>query len=278
MVGVRLADKNVELIVHVEEDIPRMFLGDETQVRQIYSNILTNAAKYTSRGYIRLNVGWEAQNGRAFVKVSVEDTGKGIREESLPTLFDSFQRADMITNRTIEGTGLGLAICKRLVEGMGGSISVKSTYGIGSVFSFTYYQKVADDTPMGNYDYLELPAQPEHERKSFIAPLAKILVVDDNITNIKVARGILTMYQVRVDTAMSGQECLEKIEKNNYHMILMDQMMPEKQLHLKGLRAQKQQRKRLEKELKAHKLRPNLRPVQLPEQLPGRPNQVFPKP
>ncbi len=227
MVGVRLADKNVELIVHVNEDIPRTFLGDETQVRQIYSNILTNAAKYTNRGYIRLNVDWEEEDGQALVKVSVEDTGRGIREESLPTLFDSFQRADMITNRTIEGTGLGLAICKRLVEGMGGKISVKSTYGIGSVFSFTYYQKVADATPMGNYDYLELPTQGEHERKSFIAPLAKILVVDDNITNIKVARGILTMYQVRVDTAMSGQECLEKIEKNNYHMILMDQMMPE---------------------------------------------------
>ncbi|MBR3516196.1 MAG: response regulator [Lachnospiraceae bacterium] len=227
MVGVRLTDKNVELIVHVKEDIPQTFLGDETQVRQIYSNILTNAAKYTNRGYIRLNVDWEEQEGEALVKVSVEDTGKGIREESLPTLFDSFQRADMITNRTIEGTGLGLAICKRLVEGMGGRISVKSTYGIGSVFSFTYYQKIADATPMGNYDYLELPTQAEHERKSFIAPLAKILVVDDNITNIKVARGILTMYQVRVDTAMSGQECLEKIEKNNYHMILMDQMMPE---------------------------------------------------
>ena len=227
MVGVRLTDKNVELIVHVKEDIPQTFLGDETQVRQIYSNILTNAAKYTNRGYIRLNVDWEEENGEALVKVSVEDTGKGIREESLPTLFDSFQRADMITNRTIEGTGLGLAICKRLVEGMGGHISVKSTYGIGSVFSFTYYQKIADATPMGNYDYLELPTQAEHERKSFIAPLAKILVVDDNITNIKVARGILTMYQVRVDTAMSGQECLEKIEKNNYHMILMDQMMPE---------------------------------------------------
>ncbi len=227
MVGVRLTDKNVELIVHVKEDIPQTFLGDETQVRQIYSNILTNAAKYTNRGYIRLNVDWEEENGEALVKVSVEDTGKGIREESLPTLFDSFQRADMITNRTIEGTGLGLAICKRLVEGMGGRISVKSTYGIGSVFSFTYYQKIADATPMGNYDYLELPTQAEHERKSFIAPLAKILVVDDNITNIKVARGILTMYQVRVDTAMSGQECLEKIEKNNYHMILMDQMMPE---------------------------------------------------
>ncbi|MCR5250191.1 MAG: response regulator [Lachnospiraceae bacterium] len=227
MVMLRLADKNVELIVHVKDSIPRKLLGDETQVRQIYSNILTNAAKYTNRGYIRMNVDWEERSGGALIKVSVEDTGRGIREESLPTLFDSFQRADMIKNRTIEGTGLGLAICKRLVESMGGGISVKSTYGIGSVFSFHYMQKIADSEPMGNYDYLELPVQSEHERKSFIAPLAKILVVDDNITNIKVAQGILSLYQVRVDTAMSGQECLQKLEKNNYHMILMDQMMPE---------------------------------------------------
>ena len=228
MIMLRLADKNVELIVHVKESLPTTFMGDETQVRQIYSNILTNAAKYTKRGYIRVNVDWEeGEDELALIKVSVEDTGSGIKEESLPTLFDSFQRADMIKNRTIEGTGLGLAICKRLVEGMGGGISVKSTYGIGSVFSFHYIQKVADPAPLGNYDYLELPVQPEHERKSFIAPLAKILVVDDNITNIKVAQGILSMYQVRVDTAMSGRECLEKLEKNNYHMVLMDQMMPE---------------------------------------------------
>ena len=228
MISLRLADKNVELIVHVKESLPTTFLGDETQVRQIYSNILTNAAKYTKRGYIRVNVDWEeGEDELALIKVSVEDTGSGIKEESIPTLFDSFQRADMIKNRTIEGTGLGLAICKRLVEGMGGGISVKSTYGIGSVFSFHYIQKVANYEPLGNYDYLELPVQPEHERKSFIAPLAKILVVDDNITNIKVAQGILSMYQVRVDTAMSGAECLEKLEKNNYHMVLMDQMMPE---------------------------------------------------
>lgn len=228
MITLRLADKNVELIVHVKESLPSRFLGDETQVRQIYSNILTNAAKYTKRGYIRVNVDWEeGEDDTALIKVSVEDTGSGIKEESLPTLFDSFQRADMIKNRTIEGTGLGLAICKRLVESMGGGISVKSTYGIGSVFSFHYLQRIADPEPLGNYDYLELPVQPEHERKSFIAPLAKILVVDDNITNIKVAQGILSMYQVRVDTAMSGAECLDKLEKNNYHMVLMDQMMPE---------------------------------------------------
>ncbi|MBR3306772.1 MAG: response regulator [Lachnospiraceae bacterium] len=227
MIVLRLKGKNVELIVHVKESMPSVFTGDETQIRQIYTNILTNAAKYTSRGYIRLNVDWEPHADMALIKVSIEDTGSGIKEESIPTLFDSFQRADMIKNRTIEGTGLGLAIVKRLVEGMGGKISVKSIYGIGSVFSFHYYQKVADASPIGNYDYLKATAPAEAEKGSFIAPLGKILVVDDNITNIKVAQGILNMYQVRVDTALSGKECLEKLEKNNYHMVLMDQMMPD---------------------------------------------------
>jgi len=227
MIGLKLVDKNVELIVHVADDLPCGFLGGETQIRQIFTNILNNAVKYTNRGYIRMNVDWERHAERALIKVSIEDTGSGIKEESLPTLFDSFQRADMIKNRTIEGTGLGLAICKRLVEGMGGRISVQSTYGIGSVFSFFYFQKIADATPLGNYDKLELPQTTPHDARGFIAPLARVLVVDDNITNIKVAQGILALYQIRVDTALSGRECLEKVEKNNYHIILMDQMMPE---------------------------------------------------
>ena len=227
MINFRLADKNVELIVHMRESIPSLLRGDETHVRQIFTNILTNAAKYTKRGYIRMNIDWEEENGRAVIKVSVEDTGCGIKDEHIDTLFDSFQRADMIKNRTIEGTGLGLAICKRLVEGMEGKIGVKSSYGVGSVFNFYIKQEIANWEPMGNYDYLELHGGRDSGKKSFIAPLAKILVVDDNITNIKVIRGILTMYQVRVDTALSGKECLEKIEKQNYHMILMDQMMPD---------------------------------------------------
>ncbi|MCR5119272.1 MAG: response regulator [Lachnospiraceae bacterium] len=227
MISMKLADKNVELIVHVDETMPKTLKGDETHVRQILTNVLDNAVKYTGRGYIRVNAGWEKQDEDAHIFISIEDTGSGIRKESLETLFDSFQRADMIKNRTIEGTGLGLAICKRLLESMGGGISVESTYGIGSVFSFDFFQKISDETPMGNYDYLELPQSSPHDKKSFIAPLAKILVVDDNITNIKVAQGILSLYQVRVDTAMSGKECLKKLENNNYHCVLMDQMMPE---------------------------------------------------
>ena len=127
-------------IVHIDETVPSGLFGDETQVRQIFTNILTNAAKYTKRGYIRMYVEWskdinENYEEIAILNVSIEDTGCGIKEESIPTLFDSFQRADMIKNRTVEGTGLGLAICKRLVESMGGEISVKSSYGVGSVFS-----------------------------------------------------------------------------------------------------------------------------------------------
>ncbi len=227
MANLKLADKNVEMIVHMKETIPAMLHGDEMHVHQIFTNIFSNAAKYTKRGYIRMNLDWEKHGKDAMISVSVEDTGCGIKEESIPTLFDSFQRADMIKNRTIEGTGLGLAICKRLVEAMGGAISVKSSYGVGSVFSFYFHQKIADETPVGNFDELELPAPGGAGKKSLIAPLAKILVVDDNITNIKVAQGILTMYQVRVDTALSGRECLEKIEKHNYHMIFMDHMMPD---------------------------------------------------
>lgn len=227
MTNLKLVDKNVELIIHMKETIPAMLRGDEMHVRQIFTNILSNAVKYTKRGYIRMNVDWEKHGKDAMISVSVEDTGCGIKEESIPTLFDSFQRADMIKNRTIEGTGLGLAICKRLVEAMGGTISVKSSYGVGSVFSFYFHQKIVNEAPVGNFDQLELPASGGEGKKSLIAPLAKILVVDDNITNIKVAQGILTMYQVRVDTALSGRECLEKIEKHNYHMIFMDHMMPD---------------------------------------------------
>lgn len=224
----KLEEKGVMFEIHVKETLPKVLRGDETHVRQVFTNILTNAVKYTQRGYVAMNVDWELQNGLALVRVSVEDTGCGISEEHLKTLFNSFERADMIKNQTIEGTGLGLAITKRLIESMGGSISVKSTYGEGSIFSFYFYQSIVDYASTGDYNVLTAKEEEElkSSNESFIAPMAKVLAVDDNVTNIKVIQGILSMYQIRVDTATSGQECLEKLEKNHYHLILMDQMMP----------------------------------------------------
>ena len=224
----KLDEKGIMFEIHVKDTLPKVLHGDETHVRQVFTNILTNAVKYTQRGYVAMNVDWELQNGLALVRVSVEDTGCGISEEHMKTLFNSFERADMVKNRTIEGTGLGLAITKRLIEYMGGSISVKSTYGEGSIFSFYFYQGIVDYAPTGDFNVLTEKEEEElkSSNESFIAPMAKVLAVDDNVTNIKVIQGILSMYQIRVDTATSGQECLEKLEKNHYHLILMDQMMP----------------------------------------------------
>ena len=222
----KLKEKNIELYINVNETLPKVLRGDEVHVRQIFTNILNNAVKYTNSGSVSLNVDWKLQSGMALIRASVEDTGVGISEEALPTIFDSFERADMIKNRTIEGTGLGLAITKRLVESMGGSINVKSTYGVGSTFSFTIFQNVVDYTHTGKIADIVVPTKGDDANESFIAPMAKVLAVDDNATNIKVIQGILAMYQIKVDTAMSGQECLEKVMKNHYHLILMDQMMP----------------------------------------------------
>ena len=222
----KLKEKDIELYVNINETLPKVLRGDEVHVRQVFTNILNNAVKYTQKGSVTVNVDWEQQSGMALIRASVADTGIGIPEESLSTIFDSFQRADMIKNRTIEGTGLGLAITKRLVESMGGSINVKSTYGKGSVFSFTLFQNVVDYAHTGKFADIVIPTKGEDAAESFIAPMAKVLAVDDNATNIKVIQGILAMYQIKVDTAMSGQEALEKVMKNHYHLILMDQMMP----------------------------------------------------
>lgn len=224
----KLAEKRIRFDVDVAPSLPKVLHGDDTHVRQVLTNVLSNATKYTTEGFISLRIDWRKSEDVAEIFVEVEDSGCGISEENIPNLFNSFERADMGKNRNIEGTGLGLAITKRLVESMGGNIGVISQYGKGSVFYMNFIQGIVDEEATGDYNVLTRAEERDlsSSNETFIAPMAKVLAVDDNITNLKVLQGLLSSYQIRVDTAISGEECLDKVSKNHYHLILMDQMMP----------------------------------------------------
>ena len=222
--------KGLEFITEISETIPRGLRGDATQIRQILINLLDNACKYTQKGYVKLKIDWkedEEDSKLAYLYFSVEDTGCGIKEKAIPSLFDSFQRFELRKHIDIQGTGLGLAIAKRLTESMGGEISVESVYGEGSVFSLFIRQKIWDPVPMGNQVLQK--AEPEAvSEQDFVAPNARILCVDDNLTNRKVIKELLSIYRIPAEVASGGGECLEMLEKDSsYHLIFMDYMMPE---------------------------------------------------
>ncbi|MBO4928219.1 MAG: response regulator [Clostridiales bacterium] len=340
IITVRMADKNLDLIVNIDPKIPSELVGDEIRIRQILLNLLNNAVKFTSQGYILLKVSFQpVSSDMCLLHFDVTDTGMGIREEDKQRLFGSFQRLDTRQNRAVEGTGLGLSICKRLMDLMGGTISVESVYGQGSTFSFELHQYIARPKPMASipegkkehvmyfdekgiyrdtaradlqrlgvsarfaskikdldpasnaqysYFFVSKPLFDEfsHEirefcsehgnpkivlmfdknemstgykdvlvvrrpvysavfasvltdtpiesldsdefQETFIAPEAKILVVDDNAVNLKVVKGLLEPYQMHVFTAGSGSKCLELLkEGKEFDLIYMDHMMPE---------------------------------------------------
>ena len=231
MIRSRAEEKKLQLELNIESNTPVHLHGDEVRLRQILTNILTNAVKYTSEGKVILTVsGKKVSAGTVQLYVSVKDTGIGIKKEDIGRLFDSFQRVDESRNRNIEGTGLGLSITMRLLNLMGSRLEVESTYGEGSDFYFYLEQKQLDDEVIGE----DIQKYYENEKgkmsisaEQFYAPDAKILVVDDNEMNLKVFLGLLKNYGMQIDTAMSGKECLARMEKNAYHMIFMDHLMPE---------------------------------------------------
>lgn len=335
IISVRLSEKNLELLVRLDPQLPHGLRGDEIRIRQVLINLLTNAVKFTSAGHVALSIRCERQGERVLLHGAVSDTGSGIRRADIDRLFESFSQVDTRQNRTIEGTGLGLAICRRLLEQMGGSIHVESEYGKGSTFSFVLPQEIVDETPearvgtpercsvlyaeesallrdaaadafaslgvqaamasclddvsqykgaplthlfvskalfdagsavlrqaVGDAKIIviigknQLPSdypdvlmlrrplysavfasvlndapRPVYEadefRESFIAPKARVLVVDDNAVNLKVVKGLLEPYQMQVFTALSGRECLKLLETERYDVIFMDHMMPE---------------------------------------------------
>ncbi len=224
----RIEKKGLQLVLDVDENIPNELYGDEVRIRQIITNIMTNAVKYTEKGSVTLRVKMEKKDARHIIlKVAVKDTGIGIKE-SKEVLFASFQRGRDLRAHHIEGTGLGLSITQQLLEMMGSELDMESVYGKGSIFSFKLVQTVVSEESMGNLNELfsKRLMQEKKYQESFTAPDAHVLVVDDNAMNLKVVQSLLKQTQVQIDTAEDGAGCLEKCARNHYDLILMDHLMP----------------------------------------------------
>ncbi len=233
MVRIKAEDKNLWFYINIDEALPSELWGDGTRIHQVITNILNNAVKYTKQGGVSLTVTGEPMEGdRILLKAQVEDTGIGIREEDMPKLFHNFERLDMEENRNVEGTGLGLAITYRLVKQMNGEIGVESEHGVGSVFTIAIPQGIMSDVPIGDFEeryqtVMQNNRKMHRYRETFVAPDARILVVDDTSMNLLVISQLLKKTKVRVDTCTSGKECLFMIQKEHYDVILLDHMMPE---------------------------------------------------
>ncbi len=225
----RLGEKPVVFNYKVAEDLPYQLYGDKTNMKKVVVNLLTNAVKYTTRGQILFNVKCINKEDICHVIISVQDTGMGIKEEHISKLFTKFERLEVEKNTTAEGTGLGLAITKKLVDLMGGKINVRSQYGVGSIFMAQIPQRIAmiskplTDTQM--LSTLEIKQRKEKDVENIKGQ--RVLIVDDNALNIKVAKIALKNFNLEIDSVESGEECLERIRLNKkYDLILMDIMMP----------------------------------------------------
>ncbi len=221
-------DKKQTLSISWNPEIPTALDGDEVRIKQILSNLISNAVKYTpDGGTIKIGVDFKPISADSIILLlKVQDTGIGIREEDLPHLFENFQRFELNRNRSIQGTGLGLSITRNLVSLLHGVIDVESTYGEGSTFIVKIPQTVVDSTPTGDISIGKLTTMHKH-RTSFTAPNARILAVDDVQMNLDVFVGLLKNTQLQIDLALSGKEALEMMEKTKYDIVFLDHMMPE---------------------------------------------------
>ena len=232
----RIGEKPIEFILNISENFPAQLYGDELRIKQIFNNFLSNAFKYTLEGTVTLAVSCVREKDDMWVTVLVKDTGVGIRQEDQEKLFSAYKQLDTMANRRIEGTGLGLSLTKTLVELMDGKILVESEYGKGSAFTITFRQKYVSDKVIGpevvanlrKFDYSDQKRKTNNEMERVKLPYIRVLVVDDNITNLDVAKGLMTPYGMQVDCVKSGQEAIDAIlnEGVKYDGIFMDHMMP----------------------------------------------------
>ena len=218
----RIGDKNIIFNLNIAKDIPDELIGDKSKIKEIINNLLTNSIKYTNEGEINLNINFinNLSKNISNLIISVQDTGRGIKKENIDKLFTKFERLDVELNTTTEGTGLGLAITKSLVEMMNGKINVQSEYKKGSIFVVQIPQKISQLSKIKTTtSSSKIVNDVSYKDK-------KILIVDDNKLNIKVARRALKDFDFIIDEAYDGLECLEKVKNNQYDLILMDIMMP----------------------------------------------------
>ena len=229
VIYLRAKNKNLTVSFTLDETLPNTLYGDDVRVKQIVTNLLTNAVKYTHKGSVKLHATYEKQGeDRITLIISVEDTGIGIKEEDQGKLFESFQRLEEDKNRNIEGTGLGMSITSMLLKLMEGSIEVKSVYQQGSTFTVWIPQKVVNNEPIGDFNSIRSQAQVSVKKyDSFEAPGANILVVDDMPMNLTVFTSVLKHTKMNIVTADSGKKGLELVREQPFHIVFMDHMMPE---------------------------------------------------
>ena len=229
MIQKRAENKGLKLIVNANKNLPTILFGDEIRIKQIVTNILTNAVKYTETGSITLDVDFSKKSeDEIAIKFSVKDTGIGIKQEDISKLFSAFERIEEQRNRNIEGTGLGMNITQRLLALMDTKLDVESVYGKGSTFSFWLIQKVMNWESIGDFEQTYRHSISQHQKyhEKFTAPKAKILVVDDTVMNLTVVKGLLKQTKIQIYTAESGYECLHLVTKEHYDIIFLDHRMP----------------------------------------------------
>jgi len=224
IIRMKAADSKLQFTIDIERNIPNFLFGDAIRVKQILLNVLGNAVKYTKKGFVSFSVRGNIVEDTVVLTMVVADSGIGIKQEDIERLFDNFVQLDLAVNKDVVGTGLGLAIAKKVIDAMGGDIGVKSEYGKGSVFTITLPQKILSHEPL-KIEHLE---EVDEFVVKFNAPKARVLIVDDINTNLKVAEGLLLPYKIQIDKATSGKEAIEKIiECPYYDLVFMDHMMPE---------------------------------------------------
>ena len=218
----RLGEKPLEFKYSYDKDIPEYLYGDAIRLKQVIINLLTNAVKYTKTGYIMFKISGNIKDDKIKLLVTVQDSGIGIKKENIDKLFSKFDRLGVEKETSVEGTGLGLAITKKLVELMHGNINVQSEYGSGSKFIIRVEQRILKGKELEE----ARKKKPVQTEQVINAHGKKVLVVDDNLLNIKVAERLLSKYNVTLESVMSGQECIDKVKSNKYDLILLDDMMP----------------------------------------------------